>query len=147
MGVPFEQNHQNAATAGAPLNITSMFWNWQGGYKFMRVDGKTSSSAGFRVHLGSTACESPEGSSEVTGCENENRVRVRLEDFDVDGDRVVFDAGALFEGVDMTPDADGKSAICMSTPEHEVCGEIFRRMGLDFGEVEGGDVLVFAVER
>jgi uncharacterized repeat protein (TIGR04052 family) len=37
-GVPFEMNHGDPTTAPSPLNLTSMFWNWRGGYKFVRID-------------------------------------------------------------------------------------------------------------
>lgn len=38
LGVPKNLNHKDAAIAPSPLNLTSMWWNWQGGYKFLRVD-------------------------------------------------------------------------------------------------------------
>ena len=38
LGVPKKLNHEDAAIAPSPLNLTSMWWNWQGGYKFLRVD-------------------------------------------------------------------------------------------------------------
>ena len=38
IGVPFEKNHVDPTLAASPLNLTSMFWNWRGGYRFMRVD-------------------------------------------------------------------------------------------------------------
>ena len=41
LGVPQELNHEDAAIAPSPLNLTSMWWNWQGGYKFLRVDLET----------------------------------------------------------------------------------------------------------
>ena len=41
MGVPEDLNHEDAAIAPSPLNLTSMWWNWQGGYKFLRVDLET----------------------------------------------------------------------------------------------------------
>ena len=41
MGVPQDLNHDDAAIAPSPLNLTSMWWNWQGGYKFLRVDMET----------------------------------------------------------------------------------------------------------
>jgi uncharacterized repeat protein (TIGR04052 family) len=41
LGVPQNLNHDDAAIAPSPLNLTSMWWNWQGGYKFLRVDLKT----------------------------------------------------------------------------------------------------------
>ena len=41
LGVPQKLNHDDAAIAPSPLNLTSMWWNWQGGYKFLRVDLET----------------------------------------------------------------------------------------------------------
>ncbi|MGL5836305.1 MAG: MbnP family copper-binding protein [Waterburya sp.] len=41
LGVPQKLNHSDAAIAPSPLNLTSMWWNWQGGYKFLRVDLET----------------------------------------------------------------------------------------------------------
>ena len=41
LGVPEQLNHDDAAIAPSPLNLTSMWWNWQGGYKFLRVDLET----------------------------------------------------------------------------------------------------------
>ncbi|MCC0179392.1 metallo-mystery pair system four-Cys motif protein [Waterburya agarophytonicola K14] len=41
LGVPKNLNHDDAAIAPSPLNLTSMWWNWQGGYKFLRVDLET----------------------------------------------------------------------------------------------------------
>ena len=38
IGVPFESNHGDPTLAGSPLNLTALFWNWRGGYRFMRVD-------------------------------------------------------------------------------------------------------------
>ena len=59
LGVPFAMNHADVATAKAPLNLKAMWWNWQGGYKFLRVDFKSNAPAPkdtFFVHLGSTGC-------------------------------------------------------------------------------------------
>ena len=41
MGVPEDLNHEDAAIAPSPLNLSSMWWNWQGGYKFLRIDLET----------------------------------------------------------------------------------------------------------
>lgn len=41
LGVPKKLNHEDAAIAPSPLNLTSMWWNWQGGYKFLRADLET----------------------------------------------------------------------------------------------------------
>jgi uncharacterized repeat protein (TIGR04052 family) len=41
LGVPFDLNHDDATPAPSPLNLTSLWWNWRGGYKFLRVDLET----------------------------------------------------------------------------------------------------------
>lgn len=57
LGLPFELNHQDLSLASSPLNITSMFWSWRGGYKFLRADmGTTGMPQGYFIHLGSTGC-------------------------------------------------------------------------------------------
>ncbi|HBK95818.1 MAG TPA: metallo-mystery pair system four-Cys motif protein [Microcoleaceae bacterium UBA10368] len=38
LGVPFNLNHEDATLAPSPLNLTSLWWNWRGGYKFLRID-------------------------------------------------------------------------------------------------------------
>ncbi|XZO02600.1 MAG: MbnP family copper-binding protein [Microcoleus sp.] len=40
LGVPFNLNHEDATLAPSPLNLTSLWWNWRGGYKFLRLDLK-----------------------------------------------------------------------------------------------------------
>jgi uncharacterized repeat protein (TIGR04052 family) len=41
LGVPFDLNHGDPTTAPSPLNLTAMFWSWQGGYKFLKLDMNT----------------------------------------------------------------------------------------------------------
>jgi uncharacterized repeat protein (TIGR04052 family) len=76
MGVPFEINHANHSTAASPLNITSLFWDWQVGYKFLRIDSGQFSANDWRMHLGSTGCEGDARTGGVTSCANSNRVEV-----------------------------------------------------------------------
>jgi uncharacterized repeat protein (TIGR04052 family) len=38
LGVPFELNHGDPTIAPSPLNFTGMFWVWQSGYKFAKID-------------------------------------------------------------------------------------------------------------
>ncbi len=53
------------------------------GYKFVLIDGRVddgTNTGGFKLHIGSTMCEMPEGSEEVSGCMNPNRAEIaRLE--------------------------------------------------------------------
>ena len=62
MGIPFDLNHGDVATAAAPLNSTDMFWVWNYGYKFLRVDLSTTGQPdGFFLHVGSTGCNEAHG--------------------------------------------------------------------------------------
>lgn len=42
LGVPFDVNHQDVLMLPSPLNLSAMFWNWQGGHRFFKVDMATS---------------------------------------------------------------------------------------------------------
>lgn len=42
LGIPFELNHSDPTIAPSPLNISGMFWVWQSGYKFVKLDMATS---------------------------------------------------------------------------------------------------------
>ncbi|WP_199509204.1 MbnP family copper-binding protein [Glaciecola sp. KUL10] len=79
IGVPFLQNHANPLTQSSPLNIASMFWSWQMGYKFMRVDLRSSTDS-FAFHLGSTGCQSASRvRAPASECEQPNRVPISLD--------------------------------------------------------------------
>lgn len=129
VGIPFDLNHADVGALPSPMNITSMFWSWQGGRKFVRIDGKVEEDA-LRFHLGSTACEGEAG--DIKQCGNPNRPEIALEGLDPFADTIAVDAAALFEGVDLTP-AEGKSAICMSAPDTPECGPMFSALGMKHG--------------
>jgi len=38
LGVPFNLNHSDPTIAPSPLNLTSLFWAWQTGYRFVKID-------------------------------------------------------------------------------------------------------------
>ncbi|RYE92741.1 MAG: metallo-mystery pair system four-Cys motif protein, partial [Myxococcales bacterium] len=40
-GLPADRNHLDSATATAPLNIPAMWWSWQSGYKYLKLDLST----------------------------------------------------------------------------------------------------------
>lgn len=139
IGVPFETNHQDSATAPDPLSLTQMFWNWQGGYKFIRVDGVVDGNAGFRVHLGSTGCQLVDGSTtEVESCMNSNRVLVVRDNVDIDNDVFTVDAAELVEDLDLTPDAEGNSINCQAMPSQGDCAAVFPKLGLSFMGSDAG---------
>ena len=57
LGLPFASNHLNPISQKSPLNLPSMFWVWQTGHKFMRLE-LASSNEQWLFHLGSTGCQS-----------------------------------------------------------------------------------------
>jgi uncharacterized repeat protein (TIGR04052 family) len=62
LGVPQNLNHDDAAISPSPLNLTSMWWNWQGGYKFLRVDLETESAI---VNVGSNSSHSGQSDTQA----------------------------------------------------------------------------------
>ena len=57
---------------------------------------------------------------------------------------VVFDIDTMMAAVDMTPNMDDNSAICMSAPDHAPCVEVFETFGLPFMGMGGqNDQTVF----
>lgn len=134
VGVPFEFNHADPTMADTPLDLTAMFWNWNAGYKFVRLEMTTAGlPQGYSFHLGSTRCRP--GDSRVnpaTSCADPNRVQVSLEDFDPTTDRVVVDIASLFSEADI--DQPGRTfAGCMSGRSSGGCDPILGALGL-FGD-------------
>lgn len=146
MGVPFELNHQNPATAPSPLNLTAMQWDWQGGYKFLRIDSGTFSMTDWRMHLGSTGCDGDPVMGGTTSCTTSNRVDVELAAFDPAGDTVVADFAALVEGAAIQENQADTPVGCMASPTDGDCGPLFENLGLPFGSSAGGTQSFFSAE-
>lgn len=145
LGVPFEENHQDAAAAAAPLNSTAMFWNWNGGYKFLKADGLTTGLPnGHNMHLGSTGCVAGSTPNSVASCANANRVRVTLP-FDAKK-KIVLDLAKLFEGVNLDTNVAMTAPGCMSTATDTDCALIFQHLGLPFGAAAAQPQTFFTVE-
>jgi uncharacterized repeat protein (TIGR04052 family) len=145
MGVPFAMNHVNSATARSPMNISTLFWNWQGGYKFLRIDSGQFSEFDWRMHLGSTGCQGDPMDGGVTSCTNGNRVEVELGAFDASANIVVADYAALVEGAVLDQDQESDFG-CMSKPADTDCGPLFENLGLPFGDSGAGTQQFFSAE-
>lgn len=144
LGVPQDRNHEDVTFAPAPLNQGSMYWGWNGGYKFFRLDGATTGlTEGFRVHLGDTACEG-DGRGNITGCAQDNRAEITLDGFDPDTGVVVVDLAALLAESDMDADQGGPPG-CMAGFDDPDCAAIFDGFGLPFGGAPGGSQRLFRV--
>jgi uncharacterized repeat protein (TIGR04052 family) len=137
VGLPFEKNHQDASTASAPLNVSTLFWGWAGGYKFIRLDGRTPGLPnGHNLHLGSTECQTS-GPNQVTSCQRGNRFDVEVANFDPTGPlAVVLDVAALFSGSNLDTNQAQTAPGCMSEGADQDCAPIFQRLGLGFGNAQ-----------
>jgi uncharacterized repeat protein (TIGR04052 family) len=136
VGVPERLNHLDAATAPSPFNAPGMWWSWQGGFKYMKVDVATEANPeGFFFHLGATAC----GGTPERGfsCGYENLARVKVEALGLGA--VVLDAAALYENVDLEQVADNVTdfiAGCMGFAGDPECRLMFEALGLGFEGAE-----------
>jgi len=132
LGVPFELNHDDASVAPSPLNLSGLFWNWQGGYKFLRADFSAEEAAGpFNLHLGSTGCDGDPSTGGVTACDRENVATIELAGFDVASNVVVVDYGAVMANSDLGVADAGGAPGCMSGPTDPECAPVFSNLGID----------------
>jgi uncharacterized repeat protein (TIGR04052 family) len=131
VGLPKEMNHLDGAVAPAPLNAPGMWWSWQGGYKFLRLDVRTDTHDAFFFHLGAAGCK---GSvAEGFTCASDNQATVVLSDFNPDSSQVVLDAAGLYTKLDVDRVVDGTSdsmAGCMSSAADPECAAFFEQVGL-----------------
>ena len=126
LGVPFELNHVNPLEAEAPLDVPSMFWVWQTGYKFLRYDIEGQWS----FHLGSTCCRSASAvRAPAEPCEQPNLARIRVPISDPFQARIGVDLDALISGID-TRGADNCVEAYGNDP---LCRTLVERLGLDAG--------------
>jgi len=147
VGVPFAQNHQDPTVAPAPLNSTAMFWNWQGGYKFIKFDTTSSglseqkpgapSPQGpvtrYAVHLGSTGCQSAARTAAPQApCANPNTVAVRFNAFDASKQTIVADMGRILAGTNVDVNAPQTSPGCMSFAKDADCPNVMAALGLAY---------------
>jgi uncharacterized repeat protein (TIGR04052 family) len=129
LGVPADRNHLDAATAPSPLNLTSMFWGWLDGYKFVRIEGRsTGQPGGFRFHLGATGCTGDPFTGTRT-CSAPNRPEIAIDGYDPARDVVVADLAALYESSDVDDDAGGSPG-CMSEVDDPDCEPLFEALGI-----------------
>jgi uncharacterized repeat protein (TIGR04052 family) len=157
LGVPFELNHADSTIAPSPLNLTSLFWNWQAGYKFLRIDlasngrpqdikpGDTprfgdrtaSNRLGFAIHLGSTMCAAEGPNKAPANCANPNRPTIEFSNFDLSRNIVIADLKAALDGVNVDANQADSPAGCMSTPTDGDCNPLLRNFGLTFAGASG----------
>lgn len=137
IGVPEELNHLDPTLQPSPLNLTRMMWSWQMGFKFARIDTKTTGRPnGYVLHLGSTECKGEKGSAIV--CGKANRPEFTFEKFDLQKDTAIFDLKALFAGTNVDINQEKTAAGCMSFEGDSDCLPVFKNLGLPFGGTQAG---------
>jgi len=150
LGVPFELNHGDPTLAPSPLNITSMFWVWKAGYRFVKIDLASSGqpdkrldyaagngavekerSVGFPVHVGSAGCVSRSLTTPPTSaCKFPNRVTVTFDHFDPVHSIVVADLAALLKTSNVDVNTPNTAPGCMSEPTDPDCKGVMQALGI-----------------
>lgn len=151
VGVPFEMNHGDPTTAPTPLNLTSMFWNWRGGYKFVRIDMVPTDKAasgpkGWFLHLGSTMCKSGGKTDAPTApCKNPNLMAVSFDGFDPAKQTLVIDPAPVVAEADMRSNTPQTSPGCISFLNDPDCDTVMTKLGLPFKDIAAGEQQLIAV--
>jgi uncharacterized repeat protein (TIGR04052 family) len=145
VGLPFEKNHRDPTLQPSPLNLSRLFWSWNGGYKFMRLDMRTTGQPrGWMVHLGSTACSPSDTPTTVpVSCTNRNIVAVDLASFSADRDIVEMDFMALLAATNVDTNTEKTPLGCMSGSTDPECVGMFGQLGLPIGDRAAGAQKVF----
>ncbi|MBE9009214.1 metallo-mystery pair system four-Cys motif protein [Pseudanabaenaceae cyanobacterium LEGE 13415] len=155
LGIPFNLNHDDSALAPSPLNLTGLWWKWQFGYKFVRIDLQSPNAAmpkheetsgGFPIHLGSAGCEMKANSDKPTRCSSPNRATVTFTRFDPAKNVVVADLARLVTDSNLTQNQAKTAPGCMSEPNDRDCVGIMANLGLPFMKKPATTQTFFRVE-
>lgn len=121
LGVPFEQNHLNPLEQPSPLNVSSMFWVWQTGHKFARIE-MSNNNDDWLFHLGSTGCKSPS----VMRAPSNACLYTNFHNFEVELDssnKVIFDLANLLGSLPLS-----MAASCQSEQNNLACQQLFTQL-------------------
>lgn len=149
IGLPFDKNHRDPAAQASPLNLTRLFWSWNAGYKFMRLDMRTTGMPnGWVIHLGSTGCEGGTGATTApASCRFPNRAPIVVSGFNPATDTLVMDVARMLADSNVDINQEKTAVGCMSAQNDSDCGPLFGRLGLAFGETAARPQQVFAVRK
>ena len=115
LGLPFAVNHLNPLTQQSPLNVPTMFWGWQQGHKFLRLE-MSSSKHDWLFHLGSVACQSASPlRAPIKECRYPNRYTFELP-LSKANPVVIFELSALLNNIMIS-----EQNHCQSSPNKPSC--------------------------
>jgi uncharacterized repeat protein (TIGR04052 family) len=133
LGVPFTSNHLNPVSQESPLNLPSMFWVWQTGHKFMRIE-LGSLNEKWLFHLGSTGCTAASVMREPKlPCRYPNTVNFELPIVKGEGKQLTLnvDLAKLLKKVVLTP-----ASSCQSERDSASCQQLFNNLFVDDEGIE-----------
>lgn len=128
IGVPFDLNHANVLTAAAPLDRAELFWTWQSGHKFLRVDLlDKEKEKEWSFHLGSTGCSSASAMRPPTAaCAQPNVMHVEISGIDPLRQSIRLQLNELVSSMRAV-----EHAICTGDYAHNpACSQVWAKTGL-----------------
>lgn len=133
LGVPFEENHVNPLTQESPLNNSSMFWVWQTGHKFIRLE-MSHDDEFWLFHLGSTGCSAPSAlRAPSKECLFPNQVNIQTELPKKSVGNILplsFDLSALLKNITLN-----ESNHCQAEATNKVCNQLMENIQKQNGNV------------
>ena len=123
VGVPLARNHQDPLQAKPPLNQSDMYWSWQQGYKYLRLE-LTGADSQWALHLGATGCQSPSPMRPPSSaCQQQNRPQIAVAY--QSGQSLSLDLAPLLDGISLSADNH-----CMSDANRLSCQTLLPRLGI-----------------
>jgi uncharacterized repeat protein (TIGR04052 family) len=149
LGLPFDKNHQDPTLQPSPLNLSRMFWSWNAGYKFMRMDLRTTGQPkGWTLHLGSTGClPAGQPTTVPASCARPNVATIEFRDFDPASDVVELDVKRLLATSNVDVNTPETAAGCMSGPSDPECAPLLAQFGLPLAADQPVTQSVFRARR
>jgi uncharacterized repeat protein (TIGR04052 family) len=149
LGLPFDKNHREPTLQPSPLNLSRRFWSWNAGYKFMRMDIRsTGQPKGWMLHLGSTGCTPSDTPTTVpVSCTRPNIATIDLPAFDPSTDTIELDIKRLLATSDVDANTVKTPIGCMSGLTDPECAPLLSQFGLVATDGRPGTQSVFRVRR
>jgi len=128
LGIPFRLNHLNPLTQESPLNVPSMFWGWQQGHKFLRLEMSSRLPQSLKTnnwlfHLGSVGCKASSPlRSPKQECLQPNRYTFQLPLVD-NNNTIVLNLSTLLRGISLQSENN-----CQSAPDNKTCQQLMANL-------------------
>lgn len=135
IGIPEAMNHQDLTSMPSPMNLTSLWWDWNFGHIFFAAVSHVDLAGGTNdhyFHVGATGCTGDATKGDAVTCTNHNMPHIELTSFDPTTDTITVDYGAVLAGSALT-----SSAGCHSFSA-DTCTAPYAALGLDFATGSAG---------